>query len=279
MRRLVLLAVSALVTGCTAKANADAAASPAGIVSLDLCADQMVLKLVDRSRIKAVSNEVDLDRNLVNGPAAGLPRLRPTIEEIIALRPAIIVKSYGGGPLLEGQLAKLGIKTVQLDYAARLTDIPATIRSAAAKLDATRKGEAVVAQFEQQVTKADADEGHAANRPTLVYVTPGGVTSGPETLIDDVIKAAGYRNYSNKSGWHNLPLEQLAGEKPDAALTAFFDNRAHDQDAWTSARHPVTQQALNGVPTLATSGASVSCGNWMMGDVVEQLAVMREDVS
>ncbi len=247
-----------------------------GIASLDLCADQMLLRLVEPQRIKAVSNEADLDDSFAVARAAALPRIRPTVEEIAALRPAIVVKSYGGGPLLEGQLSRLGIKVVQLDYAARLADIPVTINAAAQKLDAVVAGRTVTQHFDAQLTAARGVQ--AGKRPSLLYITPGGVTTGPGSLIDDAITTAGYRNYNEKPGWYSLPLEQMAKKRPDAALAAFFDKAAHDQDAWSSARHPVARNALDGVPTVMASGAKVSCGNWLIGDVVEELAAQRKAV-
>lgn len=273
MRLLAILTASAMLTGCAAHTQKDEAPALSDIVSLDLCADQMVLRLVEKGRIKAVSNEAELDDSFAGVDTASLPRVRPTVEEIIALRPAIVVKSYGGGPLLDAQLTRLGIKVVQLDYAARLSDIPGTIDSAAQKLGTVEQGQKVIRRFQQQLVKAG--QAPSGERPSLLYVTPGGVTTGPGSLIDDAITASGFRNYNDKPGWYGLPLEALAGKRPDAVLTGFFDKTNYDQDAWSSARHKVTQRALRGVPAVQLPGSKVSCGNWLIGDVVEDLSVMR----
>lgn len=273
MRLLAILTASAMLTGCSAKTQMSNAPALSGIVSLDLCADQMLLRLVEKGRIKAVSNEADLDDNFADVDTASLPRVRPTVEEIAALRPAIVVKSYGGGPLLDAQLSRLGIKVVQLDYAARLSDIPGTIDVAAQKLGAVDKGQEVIQRFQQQLTAAAQTT--ETRRPSLLYVTPGGVTTGPGSLLYDAITAAGFRNYNEKPGWYNLPLETLAGERPDAVLTGFFDKSNYDQDAWSSARHKVAQRALRDVPAVQMPGSKVSCGNWLIGDVVAEMAAMR----
>ena len=57
MRLLAIIVTSAMLGGCTMKTQADTVPALSGIVSLDLCADQMLLKLVEPNRIKAVSNE------------------------------------------------------------------------------------------------------------------------------------------------------------------------------------------------------------------------------
>lgn len=271
MRMLAIFGGIILLTGCGRAEFQGTRPAPAGIVSIDYCADQMLLKLVDRARIVGVSPEVELDRTFSVPRAVGLPRVRPDIENILKLNPAIVVKSYGGGPMLDAQLRKAGIKVVQLGYAPTLADIATQTLETARALDAEEEGRKTVAVFNRQLAGAAM----TGKPPSLLYVTPGGVTTGPGSMIDDMIRAGGYRNYEGRAGWHNLPLEAMTRDTPDAVLAAFFDNPAHEQDAWSSARHPLVREILRDVPRLNVSGASVSCGNWMAGDVVEKLGAMR----
>ena len=272
MRMWASIGCILLLTGCgSASGHIASRSAPRGIVSIDYCADQMLLKLVGREQIVGVSREVELDQGFSVPRAQGLPRVRPDIENILKLNPAIVVKSYGGGPMLDAQLRKAGIKVVQLGYVSTLADINVQTMETAAKLDAVEAGRNTVAAFNRQISTTP----QTGIRPSLLYVTPGGVTSGPGSMIDEMIRASGYRNYETRPGWHNLPLEAMTVEKPDAVLAAFFDNPAHNQDAWTSARHPLLRQILRDVSRLDVSGASVSCGNWMAGDVVEKLRQMR----
>ena len=279
MRMLAIIGCILLLNGCgraevEASRTALSGNAPSGIVSIDYCADQMLLKLVDRRRIAGVSHEVELDREFSVPRAAGLPRVRPDIESILKVNPAIVVKSYGGGPMLDAQLNKAGIKVVQLGYAATLADIGPQAMTTARALGTEAAGRDMVARLDSQLAPPAKQD----TSPSLLYVTPGGVTSGPGSMIDDMIRASGFRNYETRAGWHNLPLEALTRDKPDAVLMAFFDNPAHEQDAWSSARHPLVRQILRDVPRLEVSGASVSCSNWMAGDVVEKLGVLRSNL-
>ena len=106
MRMLAIIGCIILLNGCgraevEASRTALSGNAPSGIVSIDYCADQMLLKLVDRSRIAGVSHEVELDREFSVPRAMGLPRVRPDIESILKVNPSIVVKSYGGGPMLD----------------------------------------------------------------------------------------------------------------------------------------------------------------------------------
>ena len=278
--RLALLPVAfCCLAGCEGGSAKPVEPPLAGIVSLDLCADQMVLKLADKRQIKAVSREIALDAEFGAITARGIPRIKPTVEEIVALRPATVVKSYGGGPMLDSQLARFGIKVVPIDYTATLADVHKSIRNAARQLGGVANGEATVRTFERQLAQAQHTGSiKGDNRPSLLYVTPGGVTTGPGSLIDEVMVAAGYENYVERPGWISLPLEEMAGRKPDAIFYAFFNSPQHNQDAWSSARHEVAQQQMKGLPSVSVSGSKVSCGNWMLGDVVEELSKMRQQL-
>ncbi len=272
--RCLVFGAAFLAAACAAAPSPPAPPASGKIISIDYCADQMLLKLVERQRIGAVSNEVELDRYFAAPLAEGLPRVRPDIEAIMAIQPAAVVRSYGGSPALVTQLQKAGIKVIQLDYAADIKDISVNIRAAARQLDAIPAGEKTVAMFEVQL----AQRGQPINgaMPRLLYLTPGGVTSGPGSLIDGVMETSGYANFETRPGWHNLPLEQMARIAPDAVFAAFFDNKAHDQDAWSSARHPLVTRSLKGKPVASIPGSAVSCGNWLAGDVVLRLRAMRE---
>lgn len=269
--RVLLLAPVLLLAGCSPAGGNPQQRAPQGVVSIDYCADQMLLKLVPRERVKGVSQEADVDQYFAAPRAAGLARVRPDIESILRLNPAIVVKSYGGGPTLDAALAKANIKVVQLGYAGTLADIRTQMLETAQALDVDAAGQKSVANFDKQLSAIVSPR----TRPSLLYLTPGGVTTGMGSLIDDAIRAAGYRNYETRAGWRSLPIERLSRAKPDVVLAAFFDNKAHNQDAWSSARHPLVQSRLRGVPVVKVPGSAVSCGNWLIGDVIEQLAALR----
>lgn len=273
MRAVLSILILGVLTACAP--HDPVVVRPGGIISIDYCADQMLLKLAKRERVSGVSKEIDLDKSFAAPLAVNLPRVRANIEDILALRPSMVVASYAGSPMLDAQLARVGVRVVRLGYAAKLEDIPPTIRAAARQFEAKPAGEATVAEFRAKLRGA----AKSGPLPTLLYLTPGGVTTGAGSLIDDAIQAAGYRNFESRTGWHSLPLETMAMHRPDAVLTAFFDNRQHDQDAWSSARHPLVARSLAGKPVLAVPGSAVSCGNWLIGDVVKQLSEMRRRTS
>ena len=66
------------------------------VVSLDYCADQYVLALADREQILAVSKDAERMFSLLREKAAGIPKVRAAAEDVVALAPDVVVRSWGG---------------------------------------------------------------------------------------------------------------------------------------------------------------------------------------
>ena len=276
MRRAAILIGVLMLAGCSQAVPRPAPPPLRGVVSLDYCADQMVLGLVPRGQVRAVSPEVDSDPSFAAPRAVSLPRLRPTLEEIAAVRPRYAVRLYGGAPGIDRQLAALGIRVVQLQPANSLAEVPAELARVGEALDASPTAAARIAAFNAAVAKGST--AIVANSPTLLYTTPGDVTTGSDGFVGDLIRTAGFQSVRHASGWGSLPLEAMVRRPPDAVLRAFFDSQRYQQDRWSSSAHPRLRQLTRAVPTLTVPGSAIACGNWLAGDAVTALARLRQHV-
>lgn len=266
MRKAAALAVLTVLTGCQPRAPLP---ERRGVASIDFCADQMVLGLLPKDRIRAVSFEADSDTSFSVPRAHGIPRLRPQLEDIAALRPAVVVRSYGGGARLDRQLEAMGIDVVQLGYPATLGAARGDVLRVGSELGAEAKARALVAGFDAKLAAARSAIGEA---PTALYVTPGDITTGPGSLVAEVIDAAGFQPYRQQPGWGSLPLEAIVRRTPDVLFRAFFDSPRYQQDYWTASRHPVVERASRATVDVEVPGAWLACGNWLTGDAVAALA-------
>lgn len=251
---------------------------PAGggdrIVSIDYCADQMVLGMVERERIAAVSRDVTSDPAFALRLAEGVPRVRPDVEAVLALRPTLVVRSYGGGPRFSEAMERAGVPVFTLPYAASLADIDRAMATAGAALDAQARAGQLRREFEAAL--AEAEQARRTKAPSrALYVTPGDVTTGPGSLVADLLDAAGYATIERRPGWHRLPLEQMASTKPDLVVRAFFESPAHLQDRWSSASHRALAEAVSGVPQVTVSGSELACGNWRAGAALSRIVSAR----
>lgn len=283
--RLMMICAAVLLAAAPAQGDASyVAAAPTGglappasprrIVSLDYCADQFVLKFADRAAIVGLSPDAGADFSYMRDAAEGLPTVRPRAEDILLLRPDLVVRSYGGGAGVGAQMARAGVAVLNVGFAGAIADVRATILRMAAGLGAPAAGAAAVAQLDARLAAAAPPPGAPAI--SALYLTTGGWTAGRGTLVNDLLLAAGLANHEAREGWRPLPLERLARQEPDLIAAAFFETSSQNPSRWSSARHPVTRRMLARRPVVALEGAWTSCGGWFLADAVEALAAGRD---
>ena len=274
-RAAAAFALAWLLGGCGHGPNAPDIGDrqPQRIVSLDYCADQYVLRFADRERILAVSPDAQRDFSYMRKRAAGLPTVRPVAEDVIVLQPDLVVRSYGGGPQAPAMFARAGVPVHGVGWAEDFPAILLTIRNTAKALGAAEEGDRVAAEVRRRLEALwpTQTQGHPARRSAL-YMTPAGVTSGPGSLIHEMLVAAGLDNFQARPGWRTLPLERLAYEQPNLIAAAFFQSLTNHPSGWSPSRHPVAQTQLAERDVVPIKGAWTACGAWFLMDAVESLA-------
>ena len=269
---LVLIALSAC--GAPTARQAGDAERPMRIVSLDYCADQYVLKLADSEQILAISPDATGDFSYMRDAARGVPTVRPTAENVLVLKPDLVVRSYGGGPRAEIFFERAGIPVLNVGWTSSIdgdepTSISGVIRHMARGLGQGERGEALITEFEARLSAVRARR----DGKSALYMSSGGVTSGPGSLVHKMIEAAGLENFQDKPGWHPVPLERLTREQPDIVVPALFNSRdGWTPDRWSPMHHPIARAQLERQSVVPVEGAWTACGAWFLMDAIEALA-------
>ena len=256
------------IGACLGTVNAHGASR---IISLDYCADQFVLKFADKASIEALSPDAGRAFSYMRVEAIGVPTVRPIAEDVLLKKPDLVVRSYGGSPGITALLERFNVPVLQVGYAQSLDDVRRNILHMSAGLNNPQAGRVLVDQMDERMQAVVAT--HAANplAPRALYMTPAGVTSGPNTLVHDMLRAAGYVNYQEKPGWQGLPLERLVFDSPDVVAMAFFETLTDHLDAWSAMWHPIARRQLQKVATVPLQGAWTACGGWFLVDAIESL--------
>lgn len=233
------------------------------IVSLDYCADQFVLGLADEAQILALSPDAEKPFSYLRESAKGLPKVRAMAEDVIALQPDMVVRSWGGDKRALALYQRLGIRTLQLGYASDFDGVKDVTRAAGEAMGQAARAEALIAAMPPPAEPSGK---------TALYLTPAGVTSGAGTMMDAIIKAAGLENAASGTGWMELPLEQLVLAPPDLAVTAFFGFGSDAHDRWSVARHPVMRRLLTETTAIDLTESRLTCPAWFVADEAAALA-------
>ena len=250
MRRLLFLPVLTILLGAAPPA------APRRIVSLNLCADQYLLALADRSQIAALTNfSRDPQMSAAAAAARTVPITHGGAEEVLALRPDLIIATASLRRETMAQLRGRAIATLDLDPADSYADIRAQVRIVAAAVGHPERGTALIARMDAALARIPRDAGRGA---TAAYYQRRGYLTGTGTLVDDLMHRVGLRNLAARLGKPPLArvgLEEMARARPGYLIVETATDHVTDQGI-ELLHHPL----LGAIPRLRLPEAWTVCG-------------------
>ncbi|MES9950572.1 MAG: ABC transporter substrate-binding protein [Candidatus Thiodiazotropha sp.] len=253
-----------------------AAEPPRRVVSVNLCSDQLLLMLADPQQVASVSYlSRNPDSSFVAAAAAAYPLNHARAEEIIRLKPDLVLVTPHTNPRLQTTLEQLGYPLHQLSLGHRLDDIVEDIRQLAARLAQKSRGESLIQQMRRRLQSGTAEP---TPPPTAIFLQPRGYTSGRDTLQDEALRLAGWHNLAAQQGvegYTPVPLEQVLHWQPGTLFTSAY-NGAGDSLAERQLRHPVLQRLLADNPMVEIPYKYWICPGPMLVDAVALLREARE---
>jgi len=238
------------------------------MVSLDQCADQYVLAMAPRADIVGLSTRARNDDSYLKNAAQGLPERRATAESVLAARPDVVVRYWGGDARLVSDLERRGVRVLTIDDATDFAGVRADIRRIARGLDEPAAGERLVAGMDAELAAA---RGAGATRG-VYYFTSGGDTLGPGTLVDSMIRAAGFTNLATRPGWGAISAERLVMAPPSLFVLGFFDADMAATLRWSVGRQAMVRRLIAGRTSVSVPGSILGCPAWFVADGSAQLA-------
>lgn len=260
-------------------APAVAQAQAERIVSLNLCTDQILLDLVPRARIRALSYlAADPAVSAAAEKARGIPTTKGAAEDVIALDPDLVIAGTWTTPATVELLKRLGRRLEQVPLASDIDGIRTATTQIAAAVGEPAKGAEIIAAFDRRIAAAKAKVMSAAGQPpaALVYQV-NGLASGPGSLADAALVLAGWRNHAaalRLGSGGQVAIEALItsppdlivlSARPDEYLTPVADNL----------RHPLLARFRAAARLEVLPWALWLCGTPAIAEAVERLAEAR----
>jgi len=178
------------------------------VVSLNLCTDQMLVLLAPEKVVGLTPLARDPALSFVARQAAGLPVVRPSAEAVLRLHPDLVLAAPFGAQASVALLAALGLRVLRVGLPDDFSGIRAETRRLAAALGVPQRGEALIAAMDERLASLLPPPA----RHTAIAWEPRGYTSGPGTLMDAVLRAAGLTNVGTG---RPLGREALLRDPPD----------------------------------------------------------------
>ena len=252
-----------------------AAEPPKRIVSMNLCTDQLVMMLADRERIASVSYlAADPRASALASEASGIKANYGLAEEILPMKPDLILAGTFTTRPTVFLLRKLGYPVVELPVASSLDDIRSNIRIIAKAIGEPARGEAMIDAFDAELPEQTASAGP---RPLAALYWSNSYTSGTGTLVNAAVEAAGFRTLGRElglAGTSQLPLETLIVSKVDILIMG----RQRDGSALANEtfRHPALKQAFARQPSVRIPDYLWVCGTPFIAKAIGRLAKSRQ---
>jgi iron complex transport system substrate-binding protein len=185
-----------------------AANIPDHIVSLNLCTDQMLVLLAP-TKVAALSPLArDPALSFVAQEAAHLPIVRASAEAVLHLHPDLVLAATYGAQTTLALLEQEGTPVLRVNLPQDFNGIREQTRLLARELGVPQRGEALLATMDADLNDLPQ---HPQERRALVW-EPRGLTAGPGSLMDAVLRSAGLINASDG---RRVGLEALLRQPPD----------------------------------------------------------------
>ncbi|MEW8660071.1 MAG: ABC transporter substrate-binding protein [Candidatus Thiodiazotropha endolucinida] len=252
---------------------------PRRVVSVNLCSDQLLLLLADPRQVASVSHlATEPASSFVAEQAARYPLNHARAEEIIRLKPDLILVTPHTNPRLRTTLEQLGYPLHQLSLGNRLEDIISDIRRLAARLGQVSRGESLITEMQRRLQSDHPDD--AKPPPTAIFYQPRGYTSGSDTLQNEALRLAGWNNLAARhgvKGYAPVPLEEILRWQPETLFTSAYTKRG-DSLAERQLRHPALTRLLAQRPLREIPYKYWICPGPMLAEAVDMLRQARESV-
>lgn len=245
------------------------------IVSINLCFDPLLIKLVEPARVDSLYFlSANPQFSSVSEQAKKYNLNRGLAEDIVPRNPDLILAGTYTSPELKTLLKQLGLRVELLELPRNLDDISTHIRRFGTLVDRPAEAEVMAQALEQKLAQLDAAQKNIKPVPGFWY-SSNGVVVGADTVENELMTRAGFHNLAldkNIIGFKQIDLEELILAQPKVLII-----EASDVQAFSLAQEYVQHPALrsNNVKIIRLP-STLSCVAPVAADAIENLMQQRQ---
>jgi iron complex transport system substrate-binding protein len=233
LARLALV-LAGLVGGIPAWAQA-----PQRVVTVNLCLDQIALRLAAPGQLVGVSYlSHDPRISVLAERARVIAPVRAKVESILELRPDLVIFDRDSHANIKRLVRIAGVPILEVPWAASLEGAEDLVTRIGKALGRDAAGQAIIAEMREQRRRLTY-QGPPTALAAVLQANRG--TAGKGSLMDELLHLTGFRNLAADLGipaYGRLPLEAVLAGRPDllvldgnananpARATEFVDHNA-----------------------------------------------------
>ena len=258
---------------------APARAIPQRVVSLNPCLDQILVAVADRSQVAALSHYArDPQASSIAEVAKRYPQTFESAEEVMMLRPDLVLASRHSAPATREALTRLGVVYEPFSVPNTVKASLAQITRIAALVGHPDRGAALIARIDAAL--AAGAKPQAAKPVTVLVFQPRGFAAGDGTLMNEMLTRAGFVNVAPRYGirqWGDVSLERLIADPPQLLLSG---ETAPGAPTWAEriVNHPALAAIAGRLHRAVLPERLLYCGGPSLIETAGILAAARRSV-
>jgi len=248
------------------------------IASLNLCTDLMLLELVDRERIVSLTYwAADPSMSYLADRTDGIHLNHSLVEEIVPRQPDLVLAGQYSNVQVIGMLQALGYPVAMLNVPLTLQGLRDYVLQLGELVGESQRALQMANSIDASLAQASARVPVGAEPLAAIYGAQG-VSPGSDTLMNDLLQLAGFRNLAAELGivsYGTLPLETLVRAQPDVLMVETMVNNG-DSVAHQALGHPVLERQFPQARRLQLDASLSVCAGPSVVLALEQLLLARE---
>lgn len=203
------------------KQMAHASDAPERIVSLNLCTDELAIRLADRARIASVSWLSHQRGSNVMREASQIQPNYGLGEQVLSARPDLVLAGTLTTRVTVQMLKRASVRVEEFGIPSTMQEVREQIARAGTILGEDVRANEMLQQLDARMARVAQDK--LAVRPKAIVLNPNGFTVGRGTLVDEIMAIAGLDNVAANEGFDyrgQVPLEVVASQAIDILIVS-----------------------------------------------------------
>jgi iron complex transport system substrate-binding protein len=278
MHNRLALTLAASLAAALHLGATDTPEKPRRIVSLNMCVDELLLRLAEPRNVASVTwLSRDPSNSNVAELAGSIPVNHGLAEEIIPLQPDLVIAGiYTARPAV-AMLKRTGTPLAEVGVPKNLAEVRQQIRDIAALIGEREKGESVVSAMDANLAALPAAP--SSSRPRAIVLNPNGATVGKGTLVDEIMTRAGLTNVAAELAIDNygqVPLEAVVASGADVLIVS-ASRDGPPALATDLLRHPALSALSDRTRVVVMPGRLWNCGGPAAVEAIGRLRRVADD--
>lgn len=242
------------------------------IASINACTDQLLLALADPDQILGLGPySRDATRSWSAAAAHRYPRLSGEAEDVLVLKPDVVVAGSFTKRATRELLKEQGQKVITFDVAHSLDEVKAQIRKMGEVTQHPDRAEAYVSHIDTALARAR--QFVAKKRYRVLSISRRGWVSGSRSLISSLVAEIGLSNAAGELGLKFggfASLESIVKLQPDFIVISNDSDFAEDEGR-AFLLHPALEHFYPPTKRLVVPERLTVCGGPMVADALDRI--------